>query len=158
MTTLNRILLTPYQNGRQIEGVIDGTPKPGTCMTIKAEVEPDSGGRLTWEAYNRDANSNRALFAVLLENFRGGDPSAAYVSGERGRLYFPLNGDELLMLVANIEGTGDAFTIGQYLIIENGTGKLLATASSPEIEPFVVMETKAALTADTLVHVSYTNY
>lgn len=158
MTTLNKIVLTPYPAGRFIEGVIDGTPKPGTCMTIKAATEPDSGGRLTWEAFNRDADSNRALFAVLCENFRGSGPDTAYVAGERGRLYFPVNGDELLMLVANIAGTGDAFTISQYLIIDNGTGKLIATTGSPEIEPFVVMETKAALTADTLVHVSYTNY
>ena len=55
-------------------------------------------------------------------------------------------------------GTSDAFAIGDILMVDDSTGKLVATTGSPESEPFVVMETVAALTADALVHVMFTGY
>lgn len=135
--------------------LVDGTPKPGTCMTVKAATEPVNG-RHTYEAYNRDGDGNRAEVAVLLEDeLQGRDVTTAYTSGQHGQLYFPQPGDLLQMLVANIGGTGDSFAIGDYLMIDDGTGKLIAS-SSPENEPFVVMETTAALTADALVTCLYT--
>lgn len=130
--------------------IVDGTPKPGTCMTVKAATEPVNG-RHTYEAYNRDGDGNRAEVAILLEDKNQGKTvDDAYVSGTHGQLYFPQAGDLLQMLLQNQGGTGDSFAIGDYLMIDDGTGKLIAS-SSPENEPFVVMETQAALTADTLV-------
>lgn len=152
----NSIVLSAAPAGRFLEGIIYGTPKPGTCLTVKAATEP-VGGRFTWEPFNRGADGDRALVCVLLENyFLGRGPTDAYVSGERCRMYCPIPGDELMMLCANIAGTGDAFAIGDLFIIDNTTGKLIDTTGSPENEAFQCMETKAALTADTLVHCMYT--
>lgn len=158
MSVHNQIVLTGAPSGRFLEGIVSGTPKPGTCMTIKAATEP-VGGRLTWEVFNRTADAKRALIAVLLNNWANGKgPTDAYVDGERCFLYCPIFGDEMKMLTANIAGTGDAFAIGDLLMVDEDTGKLIATTGSPESQPFQVMETVAALTADTLVHCIFTGY
>lgn len=154
------ILLEGCPRGKLTEGYIYGTPYPGTLMTIKAATEP-IGGRFTWEPFNRDANANRALIAVLLEDsFNAGSYSKAYVTGSRCRLYIPVPGDELNMLVsASGTGTGDSIAIGDLLIPVDGTGLLIATASSPEIEPFQALETQTDVAAaGTLTHCLFTGY
>ena len=161
MPTYDSILLEGEPKGKRIEGYIDGsTPKPGTVMQLKAATEPVNG-RHTWEVYNRDADGNRpqgALAVLLEDHLQGKDDDDAYADGDRCFLYVPAPGDELRMLVANIAGTGDSFAIGDLLIVNDGDGKLIATTGSVESEPFTVMETVAALTADTLVHCMFTGY
>lgn len=158
MSSHNVIVLTPAPMGRFLEGIVSGTPKPGTQMQIKAATEPVNG-KHTWEVFNGAADGERALVAILLENyFLGKGPTDAYADGEQCRLFIPLPGDELQVLLQNQSGTADAFTIGQKLIVDDGTGKFLATTGSPESEPFQVMETKAALTADALCHVICTGH
>lgn len=153
------IVLTPEPRGRFLEGICSGTPKPGTVMQVKAATEP-VGGKHTWEVYDAAADGNQRLIAVALEDaLQGKTVSDAYVSGDQIFLYCPLPGDELNMLVANIAGTSDTFAIGDIMIVDDGTGKLVATTGSPESEPFVVMETvSTALTADALVHCIFTGY
>ena len=158
MSSHNTIVLSGAPQGRFIEGIVYGTPKPGTAMQIKAATEP-VGGKHTWQVYTPGTDGDRRTIAILLENvFLGRTVSDAYVSGEQCRLYIPQPGDELQVLLANIAGTGDAFAIGDLLIADSGTGKFIATTGTPESEPFQVMETLAALTADTLCHVMYTGY
>ena len=155
----NEIIVSAEPGGRFLEGIVSGTPKPGTVMQLKAATEPVNG-RHTWEVFNGAADAERTLIAVLLPDSLQGDiATAAYVDGERCFLYVPIAGEELNMLVANIAGTSDTFAIGDRLIVDDGTGKLIATTGSPESEPFIVLETKAtALTADALVHCMYTGY
>ena len=157
---LNVIVVTPAPAGRFLEGIIDGTPKPGTLMTIKAGVEPVNG-RHTWEAYNRGANGNRALIAVLREDeLQGKGVEDAYVSGTRGFLYCPISGDEVLVRVsAPGTGTSDNYDIGQLFIAVDGTGLLIATTGSPESEPFQAGETISDVEAGgTLVMCYYTGH
>ena len=68
----------------------------------------------------------------------------------------PAAGEEINVLVANIAGTSDSFAIGDLLMVNDGDGKLIATTGSPESEPFIVLETQSAITADTLIHCMYT--
>lgn len=139
-------------------GIISGTPKPGTVMQIKAATEPVSGCH-TWEVYNQSADGAQALIAVLLEDWEQGKTADdAYADGTYGKLYCPAHGEELNMLVANIVGTSDVFAIGDRLIVDDGTGLLIAETGSPTSTPFQVLETKTALTADTLVHCIYTGH
>jgi hypothetical protein len=128
-------------------------------MTIKAATEP-SGGRYTWEPYNTDGNATRQLIAVLLEPFHGASYATAYASGERCRLYVPAAGEEMNVLVsASGTGTGDSVAIGDLLIPVDGTGVLIATTPTPEIEPFICLETTAdVVAAGTLVHCIYTGH
>jgi hypothetical protein len=148
----NTILCTNDPRGRFFDGYIDGTPKPGTVMQIKAATAK-VGGRWTWEVYNRDAdgdNPQGPIVVLLEDHLQGKGVGDAYVSGTLGRLYVPLPGDELLMLLGDVSGTGDDHTIGEILMVDDGTGKLVVTTGSPENEHFVCLEAVTDPTADTL--------
>lgn len=152
------IVLSSEPKGHFQDCIISGTPVPGTLMQRKAATEL-VGGLPTYEVYAPGTDGNRRPIAVLVEdNNQGKLKTDAYVSGTVGKVYFPIMGEELNMLVANISGTSDAFAIGDLLIADTGTGKLIATTGSPESEPFQVEETVAALTADAHVHCRYTGY
>jgi hypothetical protein len=160
-TTSRTIVLTPNPMGRFLNGVIEGTPSPGTIMQIKAATEL-VGGLFTWVVYNRGADAERPIgpYAILLEDhLQGRGVDTAYATGEHGRLYIPLPGDELLGLFANASGT-DTFAIGDLAIVDDGTGLLIATTGSPESEPFMVCETVDAevWSASTLLHMMFTGY
>ncbi len=155
----NKILVSAEPGGRFLEGTISGTPKPGTVMQISAATEP-TNGRFQWEAYNVATDGNQRIIAVLLPDWGQGKLATdAYVTASHGYLYCPLPGEELNMLVANIAGTGDTFAIADVMMVDDGTGKLIATTSSPESEPFIILETVGtALTADSLTWCMFTGY
>lgn len=154
------ILNTHGQPIVRIEGTIDGTPKPGTIMQPKAATEP-SLGRHTWTAYSRTNDGDRPAgpIAVLdVDELQGKTVDDAYASGSRGFMWVPRAGDEANILCLNLTGSGsgesDVFAIGDTLIIDSGTGKGINSVSMGTVqdEPFVVMETVASISADTLVH------
>lgn len=152
------IVVSASPRGAFIEGIISGTPKPGTVMQLKAATEP-SQGNYTWEVFNGAADGERTLIAVLLHDWPNGKTvDQAYANGDIGQLYIPAPGDELNVLLQNQAGTADSFAIGDKLIVDKGTGLLIATTGTPESEPFIVLETLAGLTADTLCHVIFTGY
>jgi hypothetical protein len=154
MPSTKSIVLQADPKGTFLEGVIYGTPKPGTVMQIRNTDLV--GGRLTWEVFAPGADGNRGLIAVLCEDhLQGKTADDAYVSGDRGFLYCPIAGEELNVLVSAAgTGTGDAIAIGTKLIVENGTGLLVETTGTPESEPFVASEAVADVSATgTLVKV-----
>lgn len=154
--TRNEIILSGDPKGHFTECIVDGTPKPGTLMTIKLATAPVNK-RFVWEAYNRDADGDRAMWGVLINMYEiGQGVDVAYVSGARGKIYFPLKGDELLVLFGNAAGTADDVAIGSYLIIDDATGKVIPTTGSPECEPFVALEDIVDPIADQLLHVMVT--
>jgi len=156
----NEIILSANPRGVEKEGIVYGTPKPGTVMQIKAATEP-VGGRHTWEVYNASADGDQRIIAVLLpDQLQGKIATDAYVTGSRCFLYCPAMGEELNMLVSAAgTGTGDSVAIGDLLIVDDGTGLLVATSSGEESEPFVVMETLTDVVAGgTLTHCMFTGY
>jgi hypothetical protein len=158
MPTYNQIVIEGEPRGKFDTVVVSGTPKPGTVLQVSAATEPVNGN-FQYEVYNQAADGNNPSggHAVLIEdNIQGKLDTDAFVTGTLGTVYFPLPGEDIRMLVANVAGTGDTFAIGDKMIVDDGTGKLVATTGSPEQEPFTIMETKStALTADTLVHCRY---
>ena len=158
MTALaqNKVIITPFPQGRFLEGTISGALTPGVCVEISAITN----GKFTFRAYQPGSDGLRPLggLPILIENLRGGDNATAYVTGEGCRVYFPLHGDVLIMILQDVSGTADAHTFGELLIPDTGTGKLIATTGSPEIEPFTLCETLTAPAADVLGHVIYTGY
>lgn len=156
----NRIVIASPMRGVVEHCYVGGTPKPGTVMEIKPATAA-VGGLFTYQAYGTQAASggkfvsndgDRKCIAVLLEKDQeAGIYSDAYADGDMGRVYFPLPGEQLNMLVANIAGTADSFAIGDELMVDDGTGKLIACDADAEAHPFTVLETVAALTADTWV-------
>lgn len=157
----NNIIVSDAKDVRGVftEGPVSGTPKPGTCMEVSPGVEPVNG-RFTYRVYQPGTDGLRRPIIVLLnDTLRGMLPTTAYVTGEWGFYYFPVMGEHLNMLVANIGGTGDTFAIGDKFMIDSGTGKLIAVGGSEQSAPFMCMETRdTALTADVLVRCMYTGY
>lgn len=162
MSVHNTIVLDAAPAGRFFEGYISGTPLPGTIMQIKSATAM-RGGRHTFEVYNRDADGDRPkgpLFVLQQNYLMGKGIEDAYADGERGYLYCPMNGSEVKARVAVPgTGTGNAVAIGQIFTIDDGTGLLIFTTGTPEIEPFMSMEALADVTATgTLCHVIYSGY
>ena len=156
----SKINITENPRGRQLEGIVSGTPKPGTLMQILAGTAMDGNGRHTWEAYNRDADGDNPAgpLAVLLERGEGYTYATAYVDGDPCFLYCPLPGDELNVLWAT-SGTGaaDALTVGQIGMPEDGTGYIIDT-TGVECEPVIAMEALDDTVADgTLTWVMFSN-
>ena len=152
----NEIVLAAAPAGKFLEGHLSTATYPGTAMEVKAATEP-VGGRHTWQAYS-GTSGHRKLIAILMKNeMIGYTISDQIADGQRIKLYAPIPGDELLVLVsASGTGTGDAQAIGDKLILANG-GTFIATTGTPEAEPFEVMETLTdVVAAGTLTHVIFT--
>jgi hypothetical protein len=134
-----KILVTSKPRGVFEDVYITGTPKPGTVMMITAATAM-VGGVFNASVYT-GTDGARTAIAVLLERDQDGSIySDAYAAGEMGRLYFPLPGEKLNMLFEDVGGTGDDFAIGDIMMVDSGTGKLLATSGSIESEPFQCLE------------------
>lgn len=163
MARRNKILINPDPKGRRLEGVIDTalTPKPGQVVQIKASAGIDSNGNFTFELYNADADGGRPkgpIIVLLEDDGQGKTVSDAYAAGNLAPGYIPLPGDELNLLLLDIAGTADDHTIGEMLIIDDTTGKFIATTGSPESEPAQLLETITDPVADTLAHCIWTGY
>jgi len=164
----NQIIVSDDPRGRFIEGVISGTPKPGTVMEIKWTVAAGgpSGMDFTYEAYGTTAadgvkgvgadGDRRTIYVLDRNKLEGVVATTAYVDGERAFLYVPVAGEDLNMILQDVAGTGDDHAIGDTLMVDDGTGKLLATTGDPESEPFQVLEVVTDPVADTLTLCRYT--
>lgn len=162
-----KIQVSSHPKGVREECKIVGTPKPGTVMELDDGVAA-IGNVFSWAAYGSDAASggnnvtadgDQKIIAILLEDWAQGKTyDDAYADGDRGYLYFPLPGETFNMIIQVQAGTGDAFTIGQELMVDDGTGKLLACDSDAESHPFMCLETVSALSADAHTWVMFTGY
>lgn len=157
------LVVVKSEAGRNDEGTISGTGlKPGIVVQLKSLTSPVLG-QPTWEAYDRSASGDRPKgpLAILDIDLLGGKTrDDAYNDGDRCFVWYPTFGDELNMLVKDFPGTGSAsdVDIGDIMMPEDGTGKLVLQTGSPQTGPFVVKEAVADLTADTHVHVQFTGY
>lgn len=155
----NTILIDLEPRGVFREGYIEGTPKPGTIMKVKPATAIDGTGRHTWIPYDEGADGERTTIWVLLENkLEGKLFTDAYATGDRARFYAPLPGEHLNVLKGDVSGTADDFAVGDKLIVDDGTGKVIATTGSPEAEPFIAMEAIVDPVADQLVWCEFTGY
>lgn len=153
----NTIIITPEPKGRFVGGICGAAIRPGVVCQIKAATAKING-RFTYELYNRAADGDRPggpLWVSVDNNLVGGTIDTTWNSGDLAWFYCPLPGDELLMMLGDVSGTGDAHTMGELLIVDDGTGELIATTGTPQDEPFMLLEDIAAPTADTLAHVIY---
>ena len=158
----NEIMVSANPQGKFVEGIISGTPYPGTI------VQPDTsvalvGGRQTWVVYDADADGGRPKgpFIVLREDhLQGKIHSDAYASGDRGFGYIPLAGDELNLYWKD-EDTGTTtndIAAGQVGIVDDGTGLIIATTGSPETEVCMANEAANNLDGDTWVWSVWTGH
>lgn len=162
MSKGNSILIDLEPRGVFREGYIEGTPKPGTIMKVKPAVAIDGTGRHTWIPYDEAADGDRTTIWVLLEDkLQGKLFTEAYATGDRARFYAPLPGEHLNVLKKDLAGTAstdDDYAVGDKLMVDDGTGKLVLTTGNPESEPFIAMEAIVDPTADQLVWVEFTGH
>lgn len=167
----NRIVVSPHPLGRWEEIIVAGTPKPGQFMGIKGSVAPVGGnpsgaGRFTYEEAGATAASGSKGMAADGDSIAVGilcapgesaasppigSNSTAYAAGDRAMIYWPLPGDQLNVLFQNAGGTADDVTVGDKLIIDDGTGKVLVSTGTPAREPLEAREALTDPTADALI-------
>ncbi len=147
------IIVSSEPRGRFTEGIISGTPKPGTIMELLAATAP-VGGRFTWRASTRSTGAKGAIAVLLPDNLQGKLATDAYVTLTRGFLYFPVAGEELNLLVADVAGTADDVAIGALFGVETTTGKLKADSSYGSA-PFQALEAITDPAADYLLWCMY---
>lgn len=155
----SKVIISANPQGKFLEGVVQGTPKPGTVMEIVTPFYQN--GRHLWRAFAPSGGSDgdKRVVAVLLEDdLQGKLITDAYVTLTRCFLYVPQAGDELNMLLQNLSGTADDHAAGEMLMVDNGTGMLIASAGTPESEPFMLLEAVTDPTSDTLAPCLYTGY
>lgn len=151
----NCTIITANPKGQTEEGYVatGQTFFPGMIVQRDYSVAL-KGGRWTYTVYNRDADGDMPAggWWVVTEKLNAmvGKPmSESYAAGARVEVYSPRNGEELNLLVENLAGTGDDHAIGEILIPNDGTGKLIATTGTPEVEVAVLQEAITDPTADT---------
>lgn len=152
----NSTIITADPKGQFDEGYVatSNTFYPGMIVQRDYTVAL-RGGRYTYKVYTRDADGNNPAggYWVVTERMnalQGKTITDSYAAAQRCSFYSPRNGEELNLLLLNISGTGDDHTIGEILIADTGTGKLIATTGSPEEEIAVLQETVTDPTADTV--------
>ncbi len=155
------IIITPARHF-EVEGIIAAaeTPKPGQIMQIQIATAL-IGGRWTWEIYNQAADGSRPAgpFILLKEDrLQGRDQTTAYAAGDRAFGAIMLPGCEFNGLLLNISGTADDHTKGEVLVVDDTTGKFIATASTPETEVAMLLETVTDPVADTLAWMIWSGY
>jgi hypothetical protein len=159
----NKVVISSPQNGKQRAGVLGDTSAAGTCMEIQTPFY--QGGQHLYRAFQPGTDGLRRQVIVLLEDdIQGfgilksdGTPNAG-VSGTMRQFYWPVPGDEMNMLIKDIAGTADDHTAGDLLIINTGTGKLIASTGSEQSDPFVLLETVIDPTADFYSPCMFTGY
>lgn len=138
----NSIIVSAEPRGVFMEGIVSGTPKPGTVMEIKAATAPVSG-RFTWQASSK-ADGAKQLIAVLLGDVLGGKlevgqtlawtgatvptPGDAYVTGTRCFLYAPAAGEDMNMIIEDQAGTA-SLAIGDLYGVDQTDGTLIPNSS-----------------------------
>lgn len=157
----NGIIVNAEPKGKFEWGYIASgeTPKPGTILQRQVATALKHGNH-TFEIYNADADGGRpkggGYYVLLEDGLQGKTVDDAYAAGDFAPLYCPQEGDQLNLLLLNIAGTADDHTKGEVLIVDDTTGKLIATTGSPENEVAVLLETVTDPVADTLAWCEWT--
>lgn len=160
----NEIIVTAEPGGVFAEGYVatGQTFKPGMIVQRDPSVALQ-GGDHTYKLYDRDADGNMPagsywVVTNLLHTMIGKDVTVSITEGEKVMLYSPRPGEELNLLVANLAGTADDHALGEILMVDDGTGLLIATTGTPESEVAQLLEAITDPTADTLAWCQWTGH
>jgi hypothetical protein len=154
----NEIVVSANPRGMFMEMYVKTgeTHYPGVIVQIDPTVALN-GGRHTCKLYAETADGDQPLGAFwvctgLLHQMTGQPVSSTtgIAAGDRETYYSPMAGEELNLLISNLSGTGDDHSAGDKLMVDTGTGELIATTGTPETEVAVLLESITDPTADTL--------
>ena len=151
----NEILVTGTEpKGRVSNGYVGSTYtfKPGMIVQKDPTIALKSG-RHTYKPFTRGTSGKRpagAAWLVLNDAMKGDIQTSTYAAGEIVQLYALQSGDEFNGLLADVAGTGDSHTAGEVLILQDATGKFIATTGSPVFDCALLLENVTQPSADTL--------
>lgn len=151
----NKILVNDDAKGRRQSCVISGTPKPGTHMEIVPSTAPNGSGLHTYRACSRADGTTGPLIVLLEDDEQGKTYADAYVSGTVGKLYWPVQGDELNLRMRDQPGTGTSGidNVGDQLSIDGASGMLQAGGSATQKPYWLLEDLTQDQSADSLVWV-----
>jgi hypothetical protein len=136
---------------------------PGSIVQIDPTVAL-RGGQHTVVFYNRDADGDQPKGDLILVTHEmqktiGKLATDAIPSGEMFQGYSPLPGDDvnLLLADANTGTTTEDIAADTMLMVDDGTGKLVATTGSPEQEVAVTLEATNNMAAAALTWCRWAN-
>lgn len=134
------VIVTADPMGRMEDVVVSGTPKPGTIMELVPQTNPVSG-RFTYRVWTGNTGVAAGHPVLMEDNQQGFTIEDAYVSGRRGRIYWPIAGDEFNIWFRQSVGTGTAnqYRIGDRVAVEKNTGLLMAFSAATS-KPFILKE------------------
>jgi hypothetical protein len=148
----NVVIVTSNPRGKFDEGYVKAgqTHYPGMIVEKDPTVAVKNG-RHTFRIYAPGTDGEQPLGAyyVVRENPLG-DMTTPFAAGEWAFYYAPYPAEELNLLIANLAGTADDHALGEKLMVDTGTGKLIATTGTPESEVAELLEAITDPTADTL--------
>lgn len=151
----NKVLISAHPQGKFMEGVVSGTPKPGVVMSLSTPFY--QGGWHLWVPFAPTSGHKRIVAVLLEDELQGKTFNDAYTTLNRCFLYVPCPGEELNMWIADLAGTGadNTHAAGEQLMVQTSTGKLIAD-SSGESEPFTLLAAVTTTTDDALAPCLYT--
>jgi hypothetical protein len=152
-----RIVVNPDAKGTYKWGYLATAEYPGTVFQVDPTVALKSGQH-TLKVYQPGTDGENPLggYWVLVEDLMTARTTVTqYAAGEFAKFYSPRMGDELNLLVANLAGTADDHPLGEKMMLDTGTGKLIVTTGTPEDEVAVLLEAITDPTADTLAWVQW---
>lgn len=140
----NTIIRTANPRGVFSEGIASVAITPGTVVQIDVSEGLDASGRYSVEPYAPGTDGDAGELCIAVESLDGQVATAAYAVGERVRLYWPLPGEELQLVV----GAGTP-AFGAEMVVDSGTGKIVAASGTESNIPIKLLATGAA---DTLTN------
>lgn len=132
------IVLSADPHGTWMEGKLTDTSLPGTHVEIVPATAP-VGGRFSWRA--RSSANGAADPIVFTVNMweAGHTVTTTPTANDRAKFYWPKNGEEFNLRVAESSGTG---TLGENLIGDrlsvNNSGMLMAGTSTSK--PYYLLD------------------
>lgn len=158
MSQGSSVVVSSNPKGQFLEGIIGDTSKPGSLMQVKAATAK-VGGRFTYIQSAPGTDGVPTLIAVLLEDDEQGKLiTDAYVSGTRCRLYCPIAGEELNVIVGEGAGTSNTFAIGDLFMVDGDGQNLIPSSGSPVSKPFQSLEADTQIASHGLVLCVYTGH
>jgi len=150
----------PEPRGIFRNGTIKGAYLPGSLVDRDPTVARGDNGQWTYRPATPGGDGLPSVIQILCERLTGHNSDVAYEAGEIGRLYIPAPGELLYVRVSAAgTGTGDSVADGDYLIVDNASGLLIATTGTPASKPFRAAEAVTDVTAaGTLVLCEYTGH
>ena len=147
-----QIIISTEPQGKFIEGIVSGTPKPGTFMEVVPAVARTQAG-WKWRASTKTTGNPRNIVVLLEDKLQGKIYSDAYEDATKCFLYRPTGGEIIHGLVLDVAGTGstDIHAVGDLMAINNA-GKLVADAAYT-FPQLTLKEAVGPMTADTLAAV-----